>query len=364
MAFPFYCPQGHLLQGEPEQAGQPCQCPQCGSTFLVPQANVAGPVGDLAMPAFDIPPPGSNAAPSRGGDLPMPAFDISPPGSNGAPARGGDLAMPAFDIPPPGTPAPAPAMTAHSAPMPQPRYEVLPPQPAPAPMPPGPMQQWPAPQAPMRQAPVQQPLPRAEPLPPMAPRALDLPPQPALAAPPVASLPPPPEADESSFGGLGFDPLAKAALPFELPDAEPIRGLQRPAPSQFFDLTASAPPASTPMNDAAADLPSGGAETAAETSPLEFLDGVTQPEADAVPVSSGEAVLHVLCPSGHPLETAREMLGKTAICPLCKKQFQLKYERSVEFRRKQQIRREREEEELGRHGSCGRLWPPSWWPSA
>ena len=108
MAFPFYCPQGHLLQGEPEQAGQPCQCPQCGSTFLVPQANAAGsgdgpqtPGGDLPMPAFEIPPPGSSPAPARGGDLPMPAFQIPPSGSIPT-VRGGDLPMPAFQIPPPG----------------------------------------------------------------------------------------------------------------------------------------------------------------------------------------------------------------------------------------------------------------------
>ena len=41
------------------------------------------------------------------------------------------------------------------------------------------------------------------------------------------------------------------------------------------------------------------------------------------------------------------MLGKAAICPLCKKQFQLQYESSVEYRREQESLREREEEEMG-----------------
>ncbi|MFO0901700.1 MAG: hypothetical protein U0939_01800 [Pirellulales bacterium] len=36
MAYQFQCPHGHLLEGEPEQAGQPCNCPVCGVLFLIP----------------------------------------------------------------------------------------------------------------------------------------------------------------------------------------------------------------------------------------------------------------------------------------------------------------------------------------
>ena len=118
---------------------------------------------------------------------------------------------------------------------------------------------------------------------------------------------------------------------------------------------------SAAATDEPADLPPAAAET--EASSMGFLDGVLEAEPATADVSSGESVLHVLCPSGHPLETAREMLGKTAICPLCKKQFQLKYERSVEFRRKQQIRQEREEEEWGSGGWWWRSWRPLSWPS-
>jgi len=36
MAFQFYCPQGHLLQSDPAHLGQQCQCPHCGTLFVIP----------------------------------------------------------------------------------------------------------------------------------------------------------------------------------------------------------------------------------------------------------------------------------------------------------------------------------------
>jgi len=43
MPFQFQCPQGHLLEAEPFQAGQQCVCPMCGQPFLIPS-----PVGSAA----------------------------------------------------------------------------------------------------------------------------------------------------------------------------------------------------------------------------------------------------------------------------------------------------------------------------
>ena len=37
MAFVFYCPNGHLLQGDPSSVGQLHQCPYCGTTFAISQ---------------------------------------------------------------------------------------------------------------------------------------------------------------------------------------------------------------------------------------------------------------------------------------------------------------------------------------
>lgn len=36
MAFRFFCPQGHILEAELEQAGQPAVCPFCGTEMLIP----------------------------------------------------------------------------------------------------------------------------------------------------------------------------------------------------------------------------------------------------------------------------------------------------------------------------------------
>ena len=131
MAFPFYCPQGHLLQGEPEQAGQPCQCPQCGSTFLVPQAAVAG--GDLAMPAFDIPPPGSNVC-AKWGWRPGHAR-FSDPAARAECCPASPRRLRHAGLPDSAAGRAAPAMTAYSAPKAPQRREVLPPKPAANPIP-------------------------------------------------------------------------------------------------------------------------------------------------------------------------------------------------------------------------------------
>jgi hypothetical protein len=36
MTFQFLCPQGHLLQGDEAHMGMQCQCPQCGTAFIIP----------------------------------------------------------------------------------------------------------------------------------------------------------------------------------------------------------------------------------------------------------------------------------------------------------------------------------------
>ncbi len=43
MAFQFLCPQGHLLQGEEAHMGMQCQCPQCGTAFIIPTLPGAAP---------------------------------------------------------------------------------------------------------------------------------------------------------------------------------------------------------------------------------------------------------------------------------------------------------------------------------
>jgi hypothetical protein len=50
MAFHFQCPQGHVLQGDESLAGQQCQCPTCGTLFIVP-APVVVPIQAVPVQA-------------------------------------------------------------------------------------------------------------------------------------------------------------------------------------------------------------------------------------------------------------------------------------------------------------------------
>ena len=51
MTFQFLCPQGHLLQGEEAHMGMQCQCPQCGTAFIIPTIESAPSQGGVAADA-------------------------------------------------------------------------------------------------------------------------------------------------------------------------------------------------------------------------------------------------------------------------------------------------------------------------
>jgi rubredoxin len=71
MSFQFQCPQGHLLEGDPSQAGQQCACPTCGTLFIIPApvyapsaaAPWAGPAGAQPTPWAPGAPAGPEASP-------------------------------------------------------------------------------------------------------------------------------------------------------------------------------------------------------------------------------------------------------------------------------------------------------------
>jgi hypothetical protein len=62
MTFQFLCPQGHLLQGEEAHMGMECQCPQCGTAFIIPtvvhggEASVEELIAPFEPPAAPIEP--------------------------------------------------------------------------------------------------------------------------------------------------------------------------------------------------------------------------------------------------------------------------------------------------------------------
>lgn len=53
MTFQFLCPQGHLLEGEESQMGQPCDCPMCGMRFIIPTIEGAQPGGGQQHGGYD-----------------------------------------------------------------------------------------------------------------------------------------------------------------------------------------------------------------------------------------------------------------------------------------------------------------------
>lgn len=103
-----------------------------------------------------------------------------------------------------------------------------------------------------------------------------------------------------------------------------------------FVMPQSGPPPEPPPVPSFAVPPPAGEK--GEAPPIVTVSAPPAPPAVMPPQ---EVLVHIPCPSGHELETPREMLGKEALCPFCRVQFRLKLEDSVEYREELE-RRERE----------------------
>lgn len=134
------------------------------------------------------------------------------------------------------------------------------------------------------------------------------------------------------------------------PEPTPPPGLFGGAPAGYGPAPAAQEGYSAPVFD----------EPAAPGPPPDFAGVLPYPDfrvgepavaAEGLDVTArGSAFLHVLCPSGHELETPREMLGQDALCPYCQVQFRLRFEDSVEYRR------EKAAEEERRMAKASRAW--------
>jgi hypothetical protein len=71
MTFQFLCPQGHLLQGEEAHMGMQCQCPQCGTAFIIPVLDRPGAAAGTSSGQAD--PSEIELAPLPADDEPSPA---------------------------------------------------------------------------------------------------------------------------------------------------------------------------------------------------------------------------------------------------------------------------------------------------
>ena len=174
------------------------------------------------------------------------------------------------------------------------------------------------------------------------------PPQPFGLGPVVPGTPPPAPPSAGSAAGqpggqfvLPFDPTEKASLPFELPGGPGPFSPDAP-PSGMEGM---GPPTPTVPEDTSSPSSEGGQEE-------EFLPTLPVKRSKklaSLPVEEEvqPKQMHIPCPWGHPLEITSEMLGKTAECPLCGKRFRLRYEDSLEFRRRRAKLQEKQDAKSG-----------------
>jgi hypothetical protein len=303
MGFKFLCPQGHLLEGDSSQAGQPCGCPECGTTFLVPQ------VAPRLVEDEPAASQGAGGAPIAAARAPLPIAQSIPIARKG----GGDFALKPFQ-PPSAAPPPLPAADAGDD------YDL-------------------APEPPEAAAPI--PAPFSVGLPPAdEPGGIELPfdpKEPTRATPfelPGGELPDLSSLDDHSLpfeiGGDEASPREDSGLPFDLLASDAGQREDRSLPFEIPDED---------------EAPAGGAAGVE----LPFSVG---PEGKGVSDASPR-ILHILCPSGHVLETPPEYLGQKAMCPFCQETFVLRTERSVEYQRKVALRQKREEQA---DEKVGRIW--------
>lgn len=157
---------------------------------------------------------------------------------------------------------------------------------------------------------------------------------------------------------------SQAGQQCKCPYCESVFLVPSPAQPAPADPWASAPPTAAPPASGQGGYQGPiyeepGAEAAAE-SPQEGFPGIHTapgflsggapadgPSLAELPGAGQQNIVHVLCPSGHQLETPREMLGQDAMCPYCQVQFRLRFEDSVEYRQEKAEERERKELKKG-----------------
>ena len=187
------------------------------------------------------------------------------------------------------------------------------------------------------------------------------PPPPTPAETPQQAAAPARETERPRFD-LGFDPDAKASLPFDIPgqsEAEAGQAAGAAAPSATFP----APSFPAPLMPAPSlpGLPFPGVPPQRLSRAGHACPGLSpgSGEQDFLPSPrrrpnrrrrrrTPPKILHIRCPSGHLVKAKSDLLGKNGRCPACKKTFELRYEDSVEFQRRKEKILHREEIKAGR----------------
>ena len=158
----------------------------------------------------------------------------------------------------------------------------------------------------------------------------------------------PPPVEPPPVAGPGFQP-PPAPPEFQAPPAPPAPpGYQAPPPAPGFQ----APPVYDPTAVGPGFEPSPEFFPEIQTRPALQPSVGVPPDAASFDLSGPgqQPIVHIICPSGHSLDTPREMLGQEAICPFCQVQFLLRYEDSVEHG--ERLARQQEFEEINK----GKRW--------
>jgi len=132
-------------------------------------------------------------------------------------------------------------------------------------------------------------------------------------------------------------------IPHPAGPAVPSSSEPSPGPGGLGQAPPPAPPADPPSDSTAEEFP--GIQT--EAGPGRSAIGAAEPGV-SLPTDGTPDVVHIACPSGHELETPREMLGQVAMCPYCQVQFELRWEESVEYRRRKAEELERKQAKVAR----------------
>ena len=317
MPFQFCCPQGHVLQGDESQVGQLFHCPMCGSNFLVPPPEM-GPAaaGGYFQGAGNW--PGTNA--------PAPTF----PAQGGMPGMLPPQAMPQM----PGSQMPSSQFP--SGPMP-----VSPMPAAPYPLPPQPFAYGPAVVNPAA-APVERRSNRRK----RRPRAKRTNRYLIWASIPARNtcfrLS---SAVKAPRRPLPFSPGGVPAPSFSAPSSA---APSAPAPS-FFRPTLPAPPYSDDSPPAtefpAPPMPAATFRARCRRPGLLAVGPERRRRSGLLAVHAGSGgrfsrfrgspkILHIRCPAGHLVTASSDLLGKAGRCQACKATFEIRYEDSVEFKRR------------------------------
>ena len=85
MTMQFYCPQGHLLEGDASQMGQACDCPICGTRFIIPTVQMGVSTGSAAPANVASANPFDFSSRARGNDR-FVHLDSARPAPNAGPA--------------------------------------------------------------------------------------------------------------------------------------------------------------------------------------------------------------------------------------------------------------------------------------